>query len=149
MAAWQRVRIPIPPGYKPDDRREIADAIVEMIRDRTALGVGVKKRGGSFQNYDFPEYTPEYIKFKGSKKVDLRLSDEMMDELGVISVSTDSVLVGFEAGTDVNAKAEGNQIGSYGRDPNPRKARRFLGITKEELDAILAPYPDPQASEEE
>lgn len=140
MAAQQKVTIEIPAKYA-SDARSIADDMLTMIQDRSELGVGVKKRGKGFSTYDFPDYTPQYEKVKGQKRVDLRLSDEMLYEgMQVLSVKGNKITLGFKAGTKVNAKAEGNQIGSYGRDPNPKKARRFLGITADELDAILAGY---------
>lgn len=135
--AWQRTRIYLPEGYAPKDREAIGEAIVEYIRDRTAEGTGIRANG---RLYDFPAYTKEYKKFKGQNRVDLRLSDEMMDELKVLRVGTDSILIGYEPGSEVNDKAEGNIIGSYGRDPNPRKARNFLGINKSELELILAGF---------
>lgn len=138
--AWQRARIPIPPGYTAEEREQIGEAMLEMIRDRSALGIGVKQKGSSFKTYDFPEYSEQYRKFKGQSRVDLVLNDEMLQSMQVLSHKPDSILIGFENGTKENAKAEGNQIGSYGRAPNPKKARRFLGITKEELDAILAGF---------
>lgn len=145
---WQRVRIELPDDYAPGDRQSIAEDIVTFIRDRCAEGQGVRQRGNSFSTYDFPEYSPEYAKKKGSKKVDLVLDDEMLAAIQVLSVSKDSVMIGFENGTRENDKAEGNQTGSYGRDPNPKKARRFLGVTSDELDAILAGY-EPRRKDEE
>ena len=141
--AWQKVTIPIPKGFDPSERKAIGEAMLDMIRDRSAQGVGVKKSGNSFKTYDFPEYTEAYKKKKGSSKVDLTLTGNMLHTLvgmGVISTKPDSILIGFENGSKENGKAEGNQIGSYGRSPDPKKARRFLGITKDELEAILAGF---------
>lgn len=141
--AWQRTRIELPEGLTPGERREVGERIVELIRERTAEGVGI--RNG--RRYAFPGYSKSYIEreaFKAAGKspnrVNLRLSEEMMAELRVLSHTPNSVLVGFDNGTDANAKAEGNQIGSYGGSPNPRKARAFLGITQSELRAILGDY---------
>ncbi len=138
--AWQKVRIDLPDGYDASTRAEIGDAIVQFIRDRCAEGQGVKQRGKTFSTYDFPQYTAEYAKKKGQTKVDLVLSEDMLSAMDVLSVSTSSVLIGFENGSKENAKAEGNQIGSYGRKPDPKKARRFLGVTNDELEAILAGF---------
>jgi hypothetical protein len=64
--AWQRVRIPLPPGLDPLTREEIAQEIIEYIRQRTASGEGYSaetKRARSF-----PSYTPQYAKRKGFPK---------------------------------------------------------------------------------
>lgn len=142
--AWQRTRIELPEGLTPGERREVGERIVELIRERTAEGVGIRPSG---RRYAFPGYSEAYIKSarfkeagKSPNRVNLRLSEEMMAELRVLSHTPTSVLIGFDNGTDANAKAEGNQLGSYGRSPNPRKARAFLGITASELRAILEEF---------
>lgn len=141
--AWQRTRIELPEGLTPGERAQIGERIVELIRERTAEGVGIR----SGRRYSFPGYSKSYIEseaFKAAGKspnrVNLRLSEEMLSELRVLSTTPTSVLVGFDNGTDANAKAEGNQIGSYGGSPNPRKARAFLGITQAELKSILGEF---------
>lgn len=140
--AWQKVRIEIPNGFSPELREEIGEAMIVMIKDRSALGTGVKPSGKYFKTYNFPEYSKKYAERKGSTRVDLVYDDVMLNDIRVLSHKADSILIGFENGSKENAKAEGNQLGSYGRSPDSKKARRFLGITKEELDAILAAYPE-------
>lgn len=140
MADHQFVKINLK-GYDPDDFDDIADDIIEFIKDRSDEGVGVKRSGRGFTNYDFPEYSPSYEKFKGSSRVNLFLDGDMLDAIQTLETDDTSVTIGFIDGTDENAKAEGNQIGSYGKPSgNPKKARRFLGITKEDLAAVLAAY---------
>lgn len=140
MAEHQFVRIKIPKGYDPSDFKDIGQDIITLIRDRCDEGVGVKRSGRSFRTYDFPDYTPEYQRKTGKRNVDLKLSEDMLSSIRVLEAEDDAVIIGFKEGSKENAKAEGNQIGSYGRKPDPKKARRFLGITKEELDAVLAVY---------
>lgn len=138
--AWQKARIKIPEGYSPEVRERIGEDIKRMIKDRAAQGQGVKPTGRGYRLVDFPDYSPAYAKRKGSTRVDLVLDDEMLEDIEVLSTTKDSILIGYENGTKSNAKAEGNQTGSYGRSPNPKKARPFLGVTNEELEAILAGY---------
>lgn len=148
----QKVTIKIPDLYSADDMDRIGQDIVQFIRDRTELGVGVKRAGRGFRVYDLPEYTAAYEKFKGSSKVDLFLSGELLTALDVLDVSDGEITVGYEEGDPINGKAEGNFTGSYGKQrANPKKARSILGITREELDAVLAAYDkvDPNASEGE
>lgn len=140
MTEQQKVTIPLPDGVSPEDAEDFAADCVQFIRDRTEVGFGVRRRGRGFSTYTLPAYTPEYEKFKGSSHVDLHLSGDLLDALTVLSVDENGVTVGYEPGA-TNDKAEGNFTGSYGKPrPNPRKARSILGMTREELDAVSAPY---------
>ena len=134
------IRVSQDVASSPADREALALPIVEFIRQRSQSGVGARKKGRGFENYEFPEYTPAYAAEKGSDSVDLTLSEEMLDSLQYFPTKSGrgSITVGFRAGTKVNAKAEGNQMGSYGKAPNPKKARRFLGMSRAELELIGA-----------
>jgi len=142
MAETQQVTIQVSEDVSstPADRAAIAAQIIEFIRQRSESGIGVRRRGKGFQNYEFPQYSKEYEEFKGQDNVDLVLSDEMLASIQYFASKSrrGEITVGFKGGTKVNAKAEGNQIGSYGKAPNPKKARRFLGMTKSELELIGA-----------
>lgn len=143
MTKQQKFSIDIPDGYSADDLEAMGSDIVQFIRDRCAVGMGVRKRGRGFQTYPFPEYTPEYRDFKGQRRVDLVLSGDMLDALSVLKIDKDKmkIVIGYEAGDEINGKVEGNVTGSYGKDAaNPKKARNFLGITGEELNAIIGVY---------
>ena len=66
----------------------------------------------------------------------------MLNALEVLETSEGSITIGYNARDKFNNdKAEGNILGSYGGDPNPAKARDFLGITEGELGTILNKYP--------
>lgn len=137
MAEPQQVEIRLPRGFgeSPSERADLAADVIDFIRERTSNGVGIRKAGRGFTNFEFPEYTEDYATAKGQDNVDLLLSGEMLDALRFFpSKSKKGLLViGYKAGTKINAKAEGNQIGSYGRSPNRKKARPFLGITRTDL----------------
>ena len=138
MAKQQKFTWILPDGYDPDDLPSIAADIRVFIKDRSQAGFAVKGN----KVFEFPEYNDEYRKaMKGNqRRVDLTLSEEMLDSIEVLKITGRKVTLGFEAGSEQNAKAEGNQIGSYGRSPNPKKARPFLGLTDTEADAILGAY---------
>jgi len=142
MAEPQQVTIQVSAdaSASPADRAALAAQIIEFIRQRSEAGVGVRKQGRGFSNYEFPEYTKEYEDLKGQDNVDLTLSAEMLSSIEYFASKSrrGEITIGFKSGTKINAKAEGNQIGSYGRAPNPKKARRFLGMTKSELELIGA-----------
>lgn len=98
----------------------------------------------------FPSYSKSYIKSKDFKiagksasRVNLTLSDEMLNAITLLSHSNGEIKIGFEKGDDRNNDvAEGNIKGTYGKKiPNPDKKRDFLGIRKSELDDILSKYP--------
>ena len=140
MAEQQKVTIRLPDDLRPAEREEIGFEIIEHIRERSKRGIGVRRAGRGFTTKVFPNYSENYAARKGQNNVDLTLSEEMLESIEVLRHRKGEVTIGFQRGTDVNAKAEGNQIGSYGRSPNPRKARRFLGLTRDELDLILEEY---------
>ena len=144
-AKWQRVRIAIPKTFGPQQRELIAQDIIQFIKDRADGGIGVNEgKDGTFRNKRFPRYTDDYAKRKGVSRsdVDLRLSSEMLEGLDLLSHQSGSLLIGYKAGTEENAKAEGNKLGSYGRSPNPAKARPFLGISPGDLRDILGDHDD-------
>ena len=135
MANWQRIKIEIPKQIKPADREEVALEIIDFIANRT-------KRNKDKDGRKFPKYEKKYAKIKGTSinKVDLTLTGEMLDELKLISHRSGSLLIGYDRGSDINGKVEGNRLGSYGGSPNPDKARDFLGLREKELQDILMDY---------
>jgi hypothetical protein len=138
MAKQQYVEIEIPETLRPEQREALADLVIERIVDRTQSGLD--KRGRAF-----PGYSKEYIKSldfknagKSKGKVDLQLSGDMLAALELLNHTRGKLKIGFQRGTDENAKAEGNILGTYGRDtPIRGKKRDFLGVTKSELKAIM------------
>jgi hypothetical protein len=135
MANWQRIKIEIPKQIKPADREQVALEIIDFIANRT-------KRNKDKDGRKFPNYTKDYAKIKGTSrsKVDLTLTGEMLDELKLISHRAGSLLIGYDRGSEINGKVEGNRTGSYGGSPNPDKARDFLGLRDKELQDILMDY---------
>jgi hypothetical protein len=135
----QYFEIEIPEHLKPDQRLELADLIIERIVDRTQSGIDRFGR-------DFPGYSKEYIKSldfsnagKRAGRVDLQLSGDMLAAIELLNHKRGVLKIGFQRGTEENAKAEGNILGTYGRpEPIRGKKRDFLGITKSELKSILS-----------
>lgn len=143
MADPQQIEITVPDEVSSNaaDRRSIAQEIIDFIRERTRDGTGARKRGRGYQNYSLQEkpYTSEYAERKGSEFVDLTLSSEMLDNIQYFpsKSSRGNIVVGYRAGSKLNAKVEGNQIGSYGKSANRKKARPFLGITRSDLMGLI------------
>ena len=129
-----RTKIKIPEHLKPSQREMLGEEIVDFIINRSAAG---KDKNGN----KFPNYTKSYADKKGvdTDQVDLVLTGDMMDELEVLSHKKGELTIGYQKGADVNDKAEGNILGTYGQDkPNKKKARDFLGISKQDLADILS-----------
>ena len=135
---WQKIKIDLSGyGLSPDQKDEVADLIIERIVNRTDQG---KDKDGR----KFPGYSKSYkesLDFKvagKTNKVDLQLSGDMLAALSVLDKTSRSVTIGFERGSEENAKADGNIRGTYGKPtPNPDKARDFLGISDRELSKII------------
>jgi hypothetical protein len=126
-----------PDGLKRKDRKAFLQDCMEFVKDRTAQG------------YDetttkFEPYTKEYAKKKGvsRNKVDLKLSSDMLDSMEAWGFTSDYGKIGYKRKNTEQGKAEGNILGSYGREPDPEKARPFLGLSKEEINAIAGAYID-------
>lgn len=140
MAKQQKIVIEIPTDFDEEERSAIGKEIITFIQDRTASGLDKNNRR-------FPSYSKSYIesfefKVAGKDKgeINLALSHDMMNALDVISTSRGKIVIGYEAGSDINDRVEGNRLGSYGGNPNPKKARDFLGINKKDLSDILDNY---------
>ena len=126
----------MPEKLTPEQREVVADEVISHIIQRTQNSKGFRDSTG--REFSFPRYSKEYAKAKGSSKVDLTLDAEMLAAIELLSHNKDSLLIGFEKGTEENAKADGNSRGTYGRSsPIPGKARPFLGIKKSVLNDIV------------
>lgn len=135
--SWIKKEILIPNDYSSDDAETMAEEILNFIIERS-------KKGNGSDGEKFPGYSDSYKKsldFKiagKSSKVDLTLSGEMLDSLEVLSAKKGKIVIGFEKGSDMNARAEGNILGSYGQSkPNPSKARNFMELSNNELSKII------------
>lgn len=146
----QKVVIPIGKGFTPAQRRRIAEELIDVMITRTEGGVGVygnPNDPSSLRKRRFPGYSDTYINsldFKIAGKspgsVNLKLSGDMLAAIELLEDRGDKLVIGFEDGTEENARADGNIRGAYGGSPNPRKARPFLGVTTSELAEVLDKY---------
>lgn len=127
----QVTRIPVPNDWSPSDKRAFGKQVVQFIKERTDRGVDVN--GNKFAGYSESYVNSLDFKNAGKSKgeVNLRLTNEMMDTLDVVSVSSDEVWVGFEQGTAPNDKAAWAAAGDNG------PSRKFLGIKDADLAAMI------------
>lgn len=142
MTRNKSTKLPIdfPEDFSSEERRQLAEKVIEFIQDRTKMGYNVHGRDWSGEA---GKYTPEYARKVGKKEggpVDLALSHEMIE---AIQYFPGQGAIGFKSGTKIERKAEGNILGTYGKpDPNPKKARPFLDILKKDLNDLIAEVRD-------
>lgn len=136
----QKFTIEVPRDLTADQRDQLADDVIEYMKQRT-------EKGRDVDGKPFPGYSEAYMRsldFKiggKSKKVDLTLSGDMLAAIEVLSSKPGKITIGFENGSSENARADGNIRGTYGRKtPDPKKARPFLGINDRDLDKLLRFY---------
>lgn len=65
----------------------------------------------------------------------------MLAAIDLLSHRNGKLNIGFENGTEENAKADGNIRGTFGNPRSVAKGRNFLGLTRGEINAILEKYP--------
>jgi hypothetical protein len=142
-ARHQKITIKISKNYNPSARLALAQEIIDAIIERTRKE-NVDKDGNAF-----PKYTKSYINSpefkaagKSKRRVDLSLSGDMLAELKLLNHVPGELTIGFEKGSQENAKADGNIRGTYGKERgNSSKARNFLGISRQDLAAIRDKFP--------
>jgi len=128
----------IPDYFKPQHRELLGNLIIDEIINRTN-NRKVDINGSPFKKYSESYMKSEAFKDAGNgKRPDLTLRGEMLSELSIISHKKGSITIGYSTDSDVAGKVEGNQIGSYGREPNPDKARPFIGLPESVLERLIA-----------
>lgn len=137
MAKVTELPLTIPKGMTRQQRLKIADLAIEFIVERTQGGVD--KNGKRF-----PKYSKAYIESldfknagKSPGKVDLQLSGDMLAAMSLLKEKDGQIVIGIDPKSEEAGRAEGNILGSYGGEPNKKRARDFLGIKKENLQKII------------
>lgn len=121
--------ISIPREYSGRQRKEIGEDVVRFIKRRTQSGIDIN---GNL----FAGYSPNYDK-KGA--VDLTVTEQMLNSLELLSHGPGYIKIGF-ANTAANDKARWSQS-PYGQAAGTRPPREFVGISQQDLNAILDNYP--------
>lgn len=140
---WQKIKVDLSGyGLTPDEKDEVADLIIERIVNRTQQGLDINGRPWRGKAGEYSQAYKDSLDFKiagkSKNKVDLQLSGDMLAALDVLEKTSRSVTIGFENGSEENAKADGNIRGTYGKSkPIAGKARDFLGITYRDLEKII------------
>lgn len=114
-------------------RSKIGNDVIKAILDRTSKGFGVTESGNQ---YKFPKYSKKYKEIKGQSEVDLELTGEMLSDITIVDDGNEFIEVGILGPTV--PRAHGHMTGQEGKGPLPQ--RRFLDLTKRELDSIINKY---------
>lgn len=127
MELSQSKIITIPSSFSGTQRKLIGEDIVDFIKSRTQSGLDIN-------NSFFTGYSKNYEK---SGLVDLTVSEQMLNNLSMLSHGPGFIKIGFNSG-DANDKA------SWIQNPRGQKtgspARKFMGIAQADLNRILARY---------
>lgn len=142
MATQQKFSVKVSKKLDRDQKLAMGLEIIDAILERTEKGLDKN-------NNPFPGYSDKYIESldfslagKSPRKVNLKLSGEMLGAIEVLDVDKDGeIVIGIPRDDKFNnEKAEGNILGSYGGKPNKSKARDFMGISRDDLNAIKENY---------
>jgi hypothetical protein len=120
-------------------KKRLGQAVLDKIKDRTLAQKDVN-------NKKFKKYSTQYkesLDFKAFGKspnnVNLTLTGDMLDFMDLLEIDGDRLVFGWDD-EDEAAKAHGNIKGSYGGDPNPKKARDFFGLTPGQIKELKAEF---------
>lgn len=115
--------IKIPKKDRREALEEVADFVKEQILAKTADGES-SVQGGKWKRKITKDYWKNVKSDESSANfANMELTGDMMDALDTLVVSG-KVRIQI-AGQEAD-KAEGNLLGSYGRSPDPSKAREFM-----------------------
>lgn len=123
----------------PKDRQ--ADALEDVknyVKEQVLSHVGEGKspvQGGRWKRSLSKSYAKEKKGESSAGFANLELSGEMLNDLDVVEVNSQKLSLQIE-GAEA-PKAEGNNIGSYGRDPNPKNAREFIPKPSQKLNRSI------------
>lgn len=114
--------ISVPKAKRGPALEACADFIKEQILLRTSEGK-TSVQGGKWKRTLSSGYKKEKLAETGVGYSNLELQGDLLDAL---EVSPESGKIRIQVSDDQAPKAEGNLLGSYGRNPDPSKAREFM-----------------------
>jgi len=132
----QTFTIEVDENYTASDREAIGEDIVDQIVDDTASGIN-SKTGKNFRKLS-EDYAAYKRKVVGSSKANIKFSGETLGSMRFIKSKSGKgkVTVGYNAGTEANAKAKGHITGEA-----TGKVRNFLQTSKKKINDIVSQYP--------
>lgn len=112
-----------------ENREEALEAVADFLKESALSEIGAGRspvQGGPWKKSLTPEYKERKKEESSSVTANLELSGDLLDALDVKARSMSKLFYGVEGSKELAGKAEGNNIGSYGRNPDEGKARRFI-----------------------
>lgn len=112
----------------PEKKEEAQEAIQNYVKEQVLSHIGEGKspiQGGHWKRQLSQEYLKIKAKQSGSKIANLELTGELLDALEVSAVNSEKLALSV-VDSSQRDKAEGNQLGSYGREPNKANSREFI-----------------------
>jgi len=113
-------------------RDEALEAVGNWLLETSLMEIGSGRSpvsGGPWKRSLSKEYKERKSDESSVTVANLELSGDLLDALDAKPVSRNRIFYGVEGGQA--GKAEGNNIGSYGRDADDSKARRFIPVDGE------------------
>ena len=149
-AKHQKFSISIPKSLDDIEREELADLIIEHIRSRSEKGLdknnepfppysGDNKKKGKYSKA-YADSLDFKIAGKSPSKLNLTLSGDMLASIELLESEQGRLTIGFEKGSNENAKADGNIRGTYGQNKKVTAGRKFLGINASDKRRIIDEY---------
>jgi hypothetical protein len=150
MAKQQLVKIKLPAKIdNKTDQLNLAEEVRSFIIERSKQGLDKdNKPFAPYKGKDkIGKYSERYVSSenfrrfgKDASDLNLQLTGDMLAELKVLSTTSKSITIGYDAGNPINGKVEGNRLGTYGQPSPIQKGRDFLGIDSRNLNKITDTY---------
>ena len=139
-ADWQYFDIKVPKELSDEDKLALSEDVIEYIRKRTEAN-----KDNTGKRFKYNEYSKSYAKSldfkiagKSAGDVNLTQTGDMLADIETLKIKDGEIRIGFERGSESNAKADGHITGWQGRS---KVKRPFLGFEgskeKKELDNII------------
>lgn len=109
-----------------EDRADALDEVATFVKESILSNCSDGKtsvKGGKWKRTLSPGYKKAKSEESSNLIADMELTGEMLDAL---ETYVDGRRVAIEISGEQEGKAEGNLLGSYGRSPDPSKAREFM-----------------------
>ena len=111
-----------------EKRAEALKDVKDYVKEQVLSYIGDGKSpvaNGHWKRTLSPAYKKQKSQTSSATFANLELDGELLDAINT-KASKDKIVLEVAGGKDVQAKAEGNQIGSYGREPNKSNSREFI-----------------------
>jgi hypothetical protein len=138
-------QVEISSRFPKNERAAIAEEIINYVVETTKSGVSPVTGRAFAGNYSrgYAKSLDFKIAHKNKNKIDLTLTGDMLGVVELIDDNKGKLLLGIDHRKfpQEAAKAEGNQLGTYGNATPVVSGRKFLGITNKALKEILSAHP--------